>query len=68
MLVEAKANVQAATPQGTTVLMQSVANGSLPVVAAVIRAGDANMKCVPNQSMLSTVQNHAVELWVTLER
>lgn len=44
-LVEAKANVLAATPQGTTVLMQAIANGTISVVAAVIRAGaDVNAK------------------------
>ena len=37
MLIAAGASMGVATPTGTTTLMQAVANGSLPVVAAAAR-------------------------------
>ena len=38
-LIGAGAKVGAVTPQGTTVLMQAVASGSIPIVAAILAAG-----------------------------
>lgn len=41
VLSEAGASVEASTPQGTTVLMQAVANGSLPLIAHLVKQGAA---------------------------
>lgn len=50
-LIEAGANVSAATPQGTTVLMQGVANNSVTIVAALLNGG-ANPNAVDRSGTL----------------
>ena len=63
-LIEVGAKVGATTPQGTTVLMQAVANNSLPIATTLLTNGaDPNAKDKSGASALSVRHPWAPRRW-----